>query len=311
MSKKLGLLILPILAVMLVSGCVGTGVTGVSGPGVVILDFQPDLTQVFSGDDVRLQLRAENQGELRAEEVVAELTGIDVDEWGFGFTSQERMGSLVGFDATTGTPGGTKTVSWNLEAPELAKGLERVYEPIVKLSYDYETSASKMITIVDQAELTRIIQQGRTLAGKPTQYSSGPLTVELTTGDYVKTSDQYSGATYDIFPLNVKITNTQWGAGGTVVESGFGGDEAYPVDVTITPPSGTSFVYSGYGSDCGTTMRVDLWQGRDFEITCELEVNNPPNFREDRPVDVNLEYRFQTEATTQITVVGTGTTGFF
>jgi hypothetical protein len=311
-AKTMALLLIPVLAVVLISGCV-TGSSPGLGAGLAITDWKPDMTQVYSGDDVRLQLRLQNQGENRAENVRAELAGIDVSEWGTfsGFLqSQEVAATMLPVDTTSNTPGEVRTVEWRLQAPGLAKGTDFSYTPIVKVSYDYKTSAQKPITLVDVDELRRIQQQGKSLSSKPTTTSAGPLTVDIQTGNYVKTSDDF-GTQYDIFPVYIKVTNTEWANGGTAVQQGFGFSEGdYPVQLSITPPSGTSFVYSGYGSDCSSMVDVNLWQGKDAEITCEFEVTNPPTFQQEKLIKVDLDYRFQTESSTSINVVGTEEAGF-
>ena len=138
-------------AVLVASGCTTFGGTSIGGgPGVVITDFIPDLSQVFSGEDVRLQLRIQNQGEARATNVIAELTGIDLAEWGSfggGFGAVKQLGDLVPFDPVTNTPGETTSVTFsNLVAPTLSQGIQFTYTPIVRVSYDYATVAVKPIT---------------------------------------------------------------------------------------------------------------------------------------------------------------------
>lgn len=318
MSAKLSLLLIPLVAIVLISGCI-TGPTGAAtGPGLVIQDFSSDFTQVQSGERVRLQLKVQNQGEVKAERVKAELAGIDTDQWmGFGFGQAEQdLGDIQGVDPETGIQGGTKNVYWDLEAPDYPKGITQPETAIVKVSYDYKTTAQKPVTLVDENELRTIKQQGRTLPSQPTVYTSGPISIEIQTGDFVKTSGDFGS--YDVFPIHVKLRNTQWTAGGTVVPDGyygfgFAGEANYPVELTITPPDGTNFVYSGFGgySDCGTNVIVDLWRGDEYDVVCELEVTEPPAFRTDKNILVEANYRFQSEASTQITVIGTGEGGFF
>ena len=318
MSAKIGLLIIPLVALVLILGCV-TGPTGVAGgPGVVIQEFTSDFPTVESGEQVRLALKVQNQGDVKAENVKAEIAGIDLDNWmGFGFGAGEQdLGDILPRDTETNTPGGTKNAYWDLEAPDYAQGVTQSHTAIVKVSYDYKTSAQKPITLVDEDELRRIKQQGRTLPSKATTYTSGPISIEVQTGDYVKTTDTGFGS-YDIFPIYVKIRNTQWTQGGTVIGEGYGfgftGEANYPVELTITPPDGTNFVYSGYGgsSDCGTGVVVDLWQGDEYDVVCELEVTQPPAYQVDKILTVEAQYRFQTEASTPLTVIGTGEGGFF
>ena len=97
MSSKYTLLVLPVLAVVLMSGCVSGPAAGALGPGVVITDFKPDFTTVNSGDSVKLQLKLQNQGEVRAENAVAQIAGIDLSEWGTmgTFSEKKTIGSLL------------------------------------------------------------------------------------------------------------------------------------------------------------------------------------------------------------------------
>jgi len=306
------MLFAPLLAVILVSGCVGGGTTGL-GNGVAILNFEPDFPQgVYSGDTVKLQLRIQNQGETTAKNVEVELTNIDTSEWGtfglFGFS--ESIGDLLPYDTTTNTPGAIKTHEWRLQAPELSKGTEFTYEPMAKVSYDYRTIAQKPITLVDEDELRRIIQQGKSLPNKPTEFTAGPLGVEIKTGEFVRTSSGVSGGeSYEIFPVYIKITNKEWEAGGTVIKDGFGGffeGYDYPIRIKITPPNGVTT--RSFGTDACSSFSfdtIDLWQGKDAEITCDFEVTNPPAYRQEALFAVELEYRFQTQASTRLQVSGT------
>ena len=168
----------------------------------------------------------QNQGEVTARDIEAELTNIDMGEWGtfglFGFS--ENINDLLPYDERTNTPGAIKTMEWRLEAPELAKGTTHTFSPMIKVSYDYKTVAQKPITLVDEDELRRIIQQGKSLPFKTTTYTAGPLMVEVKTGDFVRTSSGLSsGESYEVFPVYVKVTNTDWESGGSVIKDGFGG----------------------------------------------------------------------------------------
>jgi hypothetical protein len=325
------LLILPVLAIVAASGCTslptwlggGGSSTGI-GNGVAILDFAPDFPSIQSGEYIRLQVRAENRGEIKAYDVKAELTGIDVAEWGgtfgTGWTTSESW-DMLPYDKETNTPGTTRTKQWRLTAPDQDKGVNTQYTPIIKLSYDYKTSAQKKIMIVDEAELRRILQRGGSLPGQSSTYSAGPLSVEITTGNYEKTAATQFGYE-NLFPVQIKITNT---GGGTVVPPGtgtglyggayssvFGDTYNYPIGVKVTPPAGTSFRSLGGGfsgvDDCSTgTVTKEMWRGQEAVVTCELSVDRLPTYREERPLDVEVFYRYQAEAQTSVMVYGRDT----
>jgi hypothetical protein len=308
-------LLLILSAVVLVSGCTGQDGGVAYGKGVAITGFESDMGSLSleSGDDVSLMLRVQNQGEIEATDVKAQIIGIDLDEWGTGFSwSEEKdLGTLQAPDPVTNTEGQTKTAQWDLEAPELPKGTEFTYSPKVRVFYDYETQALKPITLVDVEELRRIIQQGKSLSSGSTQSSAGPFSVEIRTGDFVKTQD-YD----DPFPLNVFITNDLWESGGSVIEGsgyyggwGWGEELQYPVKVSITLPDGMSLESS---EECSTSGEwVNLWKGKSKEITCEVRIDDPPEFRQDKVIQVRLEYRYFIDASTTIKVIGTEEDGWW
>lgn len=317
------LIALPLLAVVLVSGCTGPGPA--SGPGVIITGWEPDLSTVFSDEKVDFLIEVQNQGGSRARNVIAELTNIDLNEWG-GFGQQQlQLGNLIPSDLASQTPGETQSRQFtNLRSPTLNKGTSFAYEPTVRVSYDYTTTAQKPITIVDRTELVRIQQQGQSLPSQATTYTSGPLMVDILMGNYVKTSGRFglSGRSYDIFPVQITITNNQWGAGGSVTAKGFQGlgggfsgfgEFDYPILVKVKPPTGTSFVFSGFGDqDCSQfQFTVDLFKGREVKITCELEVTSPPTIKSQSLIQVDLDYRFFIDRITSVTVHGTREIGGF
>jgi hypothetical protein len=296
--------------VVFTSGCTAPGSSGgISyGKGVIIQGFESDMgsLSVESGDEISLMLKVQNQGELDALNVEAKIIGIDLDEWGTGFawSDDKNLGDLHPPDPITKTEGQSKTTQWNLEAPELPTGTEFSYEPRVRVFYDYETKAVKPITLVDVDELKTIIQQGKTLSGEATRSSAGPMTIEIRTGDFVKTQN-YD----DPFPLNVFITNDLWETGGSVTEGsgyygGWGFDKfQYPVKVTLTLPSGMSLVSS---EGCSTSGEwVNLWKGKSAEITCEVRITDPPEYRQEKVIQAKVEYRYYLDALTTINVIGT------
>lgn len=306
-NKRIYSFLLPLLLITVIgiSGCTTIPGGGATGNGVAILEFLADFPELRSNEEVNLKLEIQNMGDAKAINVRAELTGISPEDWG-SFINVIQVGDLLAADAQAGTVGATRQIQWNrLFAPYLVKGTEFTYTPTVRVSYDYTTTAQKPITIVDQEELRRIIAAGESLTSGTTTQSAGPLNIQITTGNYVKSSGAGFGTTYDIFPINIKISNPQFSSGNTVVKplSGFG-PETYPIILRIDPPSGTNFVYSGYGSDCSQFVVIDLFQGRDTEITCELEVTNPPSIKQEGLITINLEYRYAIDASTSIKVFG-------
>jgi hypothetical protein len=264
---------LPVLLVSVVifaSGCT-TPSTG-AGSGITILDFTSDMPSYQSGDNVQLQLRFQNQGGVMARSVTAELAGISLSDWSGGIGTgimYDQRPDLLPYDSETNTQGGTDTVQWRLMAPNQQKGLNIDYEAIAKVTYDYKTSAQKMITVVNEDELRRIKQTGvGSLPMRTVVYSAGPLAVEVTTGEYAKTAVQQFGYN-NLFPVYIRISNVGGGNivppgtgsgfyGGAYSSSYFGQITNYPVGIEIIPPQGTSFMNLGgaFGSEDCSTGRI-------------------------------------------------------
>jgi hypothetical protein len=269
-------------------------------------------------------LRAQNQGEVKAFNVRTELTGIDVSQWGGAFGTSltaDTLGDMLPYDKETSTPGTERVRQWRLTAPSQPKGINTPYTPEVRLSFDYKTRAQKLITIVDENELRRILQSGGSLPSKAVTYSAGPLSVEITTGNYEKTTAQQFGYE-NLFPIQIKITNTGGGYivplgtgtglyGGAYPTTYFNTIANYPIGIQITPPAGTTFrsLGGGYSADDCSTGQVtkEMWKDQEATITCELSVDTPPTYKEDRPLLVEVFYRYQARAQTSVQVFGRDT----
>jgi len=293
------LAIFMLAAVVVISGCVGQPPGGITtGPGVIIKDFLPDFDRVESGEKVRLQVKIENTGGTPAKNTVLQLAGINAREW--GTSEEQRLGDLLPVDLETNTPGGIVTKTFDLRAPQLPQGIEHQFEPVAKVGYDYKTTAVKGVMLVDIDELRAMKQRGQTPAVRSVQSSGGPLSIDVKTGDVIKT-----GEGRDSVQLFLSITNTQWSSGGTVTSAGRGGNFDFPVSVKISS-TGVSVGSCTFTSGSGSSGTIDLWQGKDGQVTCELDISGRgPTFREETLITMELDYRYLIEKSTRVTVIGT------
>ena len=301
--KALMILVLPIIAVVAISGCLGGTVVG-TGNGIVIEEFKPTLTTVYSDQEVGLLLKIENQGEAEAQDIRALIFGINSDEW--NADEEKNLYDLLGVDPVTSVAGGTKIVQWTqMRAPYLAPSLEHIYTPKVRVSYDYATSAIKPITIVDKDEMVRLIQEGEIIPTGVTTYTAGPLSVDVTTGTYA-IGDTYTDYTFN---LQVYVTNLWWGSNGRVESenSPYGdSDDLYPLEMMITLPDELSFESSWDQPGCSYSYDdISMWDGHTAEITCALRVDDAPEVMTEGLIQVDLRYRFSVDAFTTIEVTGT------
>jgi hypothetical protein len=318
------LLLLPVLAaIVMVSGCTD-GNTIAGGPGVFVLNWEPDFYSVYSGDEVKLRFRVQNQGGEQAQDVIATLHGITPEEWqatslyGFRMNSFDvPVGNLNPQSPSYNTPGETFEDFFTLRAPQLPEGISQTYNPRIRVAYTYRTTATKPITLVNEDELRRLADSGMSLPTGLTSSSAGPLSVDITTGSAIKISEGRR-----TFPISIRIYNM----GGGVVSpregaiwSGYGtpSSDDYMVRMVIELPPGLGFVtcseFQGNIGDeffgFGGGAEVMLWEGRDKTVNCELNVVTPPFASEQRTIKVALLYDYYVDAGTTITVQGTSQQG--
>jgi hypothetical protein len=290
------LLLIPILGTVLISGCITGGGGPTFGNGVVILNWEPTFSQVDSGDKLQLRLRVQNQGEAVAANVNPVLAGIDTSEWATSTASSFITNSnLLPPDRVQGTSGEIREKIFDLTAPRLPKGTTQQYSPQVRVFYDYRTTAIKSITLVNENELRRLQDQGKTLSSTDTKTSAGPLKVTVTTGKFIKARE----ASYysNTFPITIDIQNT---GGGVVGRYNMPQDD-YKVGVDIKWPSRLSPDAFACGNFANNVL---LWKGQSASITCNMRINSPPPTNEDANIQVILTYGYYVDSTTTITVVG-------
>jgi hypothetical protein len=305
-NQKALLLILPILAVVAISGCTGTGSTVAScGSGVEILNWEPSFSSVESGDQLQLRVQVQNKGCELAEDVVARIGGINMDDWGQGsfFSDEYDFGDLLPPNSQQGTEGDKGQYEFELEAPNLPEGLTQQYSPQVRVYYHYKTTAIKPITIVNENELRRLQDKGDSLtSGDTIVTSGGPISINVITGKFIKATE--SGWGSNIFPINIYIQNT--GAG--VVSTRDSPEDDYMATISIDMPSGLSLM------DCGSFSEpadeIKLFKGKDTLITCEVSIDNAPFSSQQENLILTAEYDYYIDRTTTISVKGTERTSF-
>lgn len=304
-------LLLFIAAVTVTSGCtLPGGQTTSGGPGITVDIFQPTLgqtTPIESSEPVSLHLEVINRGDYNNAPAVAELTGIDTVEWNLFGDVYRDLGLLLAPDPESETLGGRGTADWDVITPVLSRNQKMTYEPIARVYYYYETRATKPVWFVTAEELRRVVQGGDALSTEATVLTSGPLTVTVNTGKFVKAREWRESK----FQLQMRIENT---GGGQI----FGRD--YPVAIEVKWPDGVIPVGDcprqiQFGTGIYTNLPpflttpafgrfVRVWNGKYTDVTCEFQVTNPPTNKVKKNFEVKLGYIYYVDAATQITVKG-------
>ena len=311
MRSEILAVVFGVALIVLVSGCVqtpgfgGKGATG--GEGIVVNVFQPTLASIRSGEDIAFHIEVQNTGGYDNAPVVAELTGINAQDWQV-YNKFLDLGRIAAPDPETGTSGGTSTGDWVGKAPMLRKGQVMTYNPIARVYYYYETYATKPVWFVTSDELRRIVQTGSSLESKPTENTKAPVKVEIKTGNFIRSSNWQNAK----FNVEFKIINDG---------NGLIAGKDYPVYVEVSYPDGitpvgqcpptritATGIYENIPSGVsyptfGTPVR--LWNGKETSFTCEFQITNPPTNRELREFRVKLGYVYYTDIETSIQVTGT------
>jgi hypothetical protein len=297
-SQKLVLLILPLLAVVMISGCTGSG-GATFGTGVTILNWEPTFSSVESNDNLQFRLRVQNQGEALALGVTPIITGIVPEDWGLaqytGFGYGQSF-DLEPPDRIQNTEGEIRQITFDVLAPDLPKGTTQTFTPQIRLYYNYETTASKLITLVNDQELKRLQDQGQTLSSKDTVSSAGPLKVTVNAGKFIKARE---GGVSRILPITVDIQNV----GGGVVSTKGSSANDYKVALDVHTTSGRLGIDCTQSGIYGSNNVITLWKGQSATVTCLVQINSVIS-TEEANIQAILDYDYYIDASTTVTVTG-------
>jgi len=307
------LLLLCVIAIVPISGCIGGTTISTGGPGLAIETFKTSLDSIDSGERVGLQLEVRNQGGYNGQlgngvPVIAELMSIDPVEWGVTPSMVVDLGALLMPDTDSQTQGGLGKANWQLIAPMLKRGNDKSYELRARVFYPYETNVRKPVWFVTAEELRRIVQSGDALSSEAQTQSNGPVSVTVTTGNFVKANEFKDSK----FQLQINLDNV----GGGQVRG-----EDYPVAISVEwpqwvipvggyCPSQTQWIMPLYndvpmGLQQPVGTFVTLWNGKSTDVTCEFSILDPPSSRTSGEFKVHIGYIYSVDGVTQLTVKGT------
>ncbi len=144
-KKHIVALLMLVALVVAVSGCTDNSGTSGSASGVIIKSFSPDISEIFSGDDVTFSLSVENIGEGNARNVHAKIFGLGTD-WARNDDVDKSIGFLEKRQSDIDAPGGTGDIQWSVTSPANLK-VDNTYTAGVRLYYDYTTTAMASVKI--------------------------------------------------------------------------------------------------------------------------------------------------------------------
>jgi hypothetical protein len=305
LNKFLGL---SIILTILVSGCIGTQTSVTTGNGIIIEEFEPEFSQVYSEEPVYFRLKMKNIGSVKAESVHAELLGIDKD-WNQGEEmlpiEKECQHTGEGFSLLPPTPdigveGESHVCTWKYTAPTLPQGLSMTYAPTARVFYKYNSEVIKSITIVPRAQWKILKDQGKPLPTETMSSTNAPISLDIEThGPIPSWSETVT------FPLAIKIDNI----GGGIVCSGnpsngckLTNENWNKLKLKIIPKTAGVTV-----SNCNKYVQklgeISLWKGRSNTITCKITVTGLKTTSSTQVlINVHAEYTYLIDEATSITV---------
>jgi hypothetical protein len=310
---KFLLILCAVALVIPISGCISPTPSGTGGLGLVIENFKTTLDTVDSSEPVGLNLEVRNRGDYNGMigagvPAVAEIMSIDPTEWAVTPSTIVDMGTMLAPDLESQTQGGLGKANWELIAPILQRGQRKTYEIRARVYYPYETKAIKPVWFVTAEELRRIVQVGDALPSDAGTQTSGPLTVTVTAGQFVKANEFKDSK----FQLQIRVDNSG---------SGQIRGRNYPVAVAVKWPMWVmpvggfcplqTQIVTPFYNDVPAILPplpgtyIYLWNGKTTDLTCEFQIIQPPASRTQGNFEVSLGYIYSVDATTQITVKGT------
>lgn len=306
-SKTLFLGLFAVLVALLVSGCVNPFPDG-GGLGITVEKFEPSLSSVTSNEQLNLHLEVRNTGDFNNAPAVAELTNLDPTEWSLYGDRYKFLGNLLAPDPESQTEGGRGIADWAVTSPDLSRGQTMSYAPRARVYYYYETKAIKPVVFVTSEELRKTVQAGGALSSEPTTTTTGPMSVNVVAGSFVRAQDYRESK----FQLEIHIDNI---GGGYV----YGMDNPVAVQVKypqFVVPVGDCPRFEQAGWVQYPTLPqgllspvfgryIKLWDGRSTDLTCEFTIVEPPTNILTANFEVTLGYIYYVDATTQISVQGT------
>jgi hypothetical protein len=333
--KNKYLVILPILFIILVSGCTfPINPPQPQAGGLVVEAFVTDLqvSEMYSGEPVTFQLKFRNTGSLKAENVFAELFGLD-ESWccemvgipGEGpWINKEKLPneekcrypgegfSLLPPDPQAGTQGETFTCTWSYKAPAIPKNLPSVpYIPTTRLFYTYKTILSKTITFGSHQDLRAVQNIGGTLPASTTSSTISPISISMQIKSPIMFWTTSYGTGEVTFPIEIDITNVGGGM-ACASESGLpksckllvGGEKSKNrVILKITPGAGLELQDECMDFKNGET--ITLWRGQSNSIACDVKaIGLEPKGPVQKTITIEAAYEYAIDTDTSIRVVG-------
>jgi len=273
-----------ILAVVFLSGCIGGGTDTGGTKGVIITSFEPDISEIYSGDEIVFTAMVENIGEEDADDIELRIFGLGND-WDIDDKTQ-KINFLEKQDADEGIPGGTGEVQWTAESPSNLK-VDNVYTATIRMTYSYETTALANIRAYNSDYLKTIPEEAGDIMNSngldSFTVTDAPITVELSgiSKPIVSSGDVQSSIT-------VLISNIGDG-------KPFDSEET---DMTVT----VDRIKVGDNSPCVSNEKYRIPRNGKKSVACTFDLDEIDSYTT-IPMEIEISYNYFIDDSAKVTVL--------
>jgi len=299
--------ILPLVAIVAISGCVQEQATTPTGNGMVITDFSSSLDTVSGGNKtVTIYLEAENMGGDTITKATGCLIGSNMGDdyqnglWQFSKDVEGRPvcqgletdETLRPADLANSIPGGTLKSRWYLKSPCLAETLSRTDSFTGRVFYEYDTIASTSIWVYTETELAAANQRGESIPSS--------LVVESTKGPVAISIDAVQPVRAEDGTVTLKITISNVGNGVVFdKEASIGGDGTSVPSLSESDLNTFTAAFTVSGDiaedvDCEIELtEIELRKGASVTKTCDIEIDEDKiSAKNSFPITIEATYGY-------------------
>ncbi len=296
MIKYNSALLISILAVVLISGCIGQSSEATGGTkGVVIKSFGPVISEIYSGDSVTFEANVENIGEEDATNIKLKLFGLGTDwtgdDWAISASRiKSDIGSLERSQSEDGIQGGVGYEQWDVTSPPDLK-VDNTYKASVRLYYSYKTTALANVKVYSNEYLKSNPEDAEstmTASGIDTfTVTDAPITIEL------------AGLSR---PLVYRESGQE--SSMTVLISNIGDGKPYQNSNNEDKPYVTIESMTVHGDDCLDNIegQYRLPRSGKKSVSCRFRLPEVDSYTT-IPVEIELSYNYFVDSTSSIKVL--------
>ena len=301
MNKQTIATTIPLIAIVLIAGCVGTAGQGetepqpTEGKGLVITDFSAVPSDLRSAMRTAITLNVENQGEAIAYKSRGLGLLLIPNDWNPNINDatwnvQAYGKDLLPADSVTGRPADTQMFKWNAVAPSLPRGQSFTYTITGRVYFDYTSVARGIVPVYPYGEAS---PQTASFVS-----SNGPLKIEVQVAPNPPVVENNS----DTFSMNIIITNV---GGGSVYTPGIISLDNYDisesergkVNLSVAVPVGMNL----FDQNCLNGIEL---VGSKAVALCDMVVQKKPQAAQPYQISVMATYGYYVEKPITVTVSG-------